>query len=246
MVYLKSNDDTDDFNHIDAGEFVHYGANNDEFEDLSETRKGIAWKHFWYNKVQDLSKCMHCNQTIKNHGKTKVLLDHLVTAHEFEGIKPDFDCMEFEDISGRKKNEVWKHFLRSTCGEAAKCIHCQKILKTGSKASTSGISYHLSSVHKISITRKKKASMTMMEGHPMMTEASPVKEEASTEAPEYVDVKFETCWNKLEIHCWNHYRNENSGMEKKIVKIEVCEKYQFYRFHPNCRHKSIHKTGIGV
>ena len=193
MVYLKSNDDTDDFNHIDAGEFVHYGANNDEFEDLSETRKGIAWKHFWYNKVQDLSKCMHCNQTIKNHGKTKVLLDHLVTAHEFEGIKPDFDCMEFEDISGRKKNEVWKHFLRSTCGEAAKCIHCQKILKTGSKASTSGISYHLSSVHKISITRKKKASMTMMEGHPMMTEASPVKEEASTEAPEYVDVKFETC-----------------------------------------------------
>ena len=33
---------------------------------------------------------------------------------------------------------------------------------------------------------------------------------------------------------------------EKIVKIEVCEKYQFYRFHPNCRHKSIHKTGIGV
>ena len=187
MVYLKSNDDDDDdFNDAEhnAGEFVHFGAaiDNDEFEDLSETRKGIAWKHFWYNKVQDLSKCMHCNQTIKNHGKTKVLLDHLVTAHEFEGIKPDFDCMEFEDISGRKKNEVWKHFLRSTCGEAAKCIHCQKILKTGSKASTSGISYHLSSVHKISI-KKKKSSLSMMN-------------EASSEPTEFVDVKFESCWNK--------------------------------------------------
>ena len=28
-----------------------------EYEDMSEQRKGPAWKHFWYNKAADASKC---------------------------------------------------------------------------------------------------------------------------------------------------------------------------------------------
>ena len=177
MAYLKSNED--DFNDHEGG-FDYLKILDQNFEDLSETRKGLCWKHFWYNKEADLSKCMHCLQTFRNHGKTKLLLDHLEQAHNFEGVKPDFDVMEFVDISAKKKNEVWQHFLRSTCGEAAKCRHCHKILKTGSKASTSGIKYHLSSVHKISLQKKRKADLEQ-----------PEQSDIKTEPAELVDVKFE-------------------------------------------------------
>ena len=148
-----------------------------EFEDMSEQRKGPAWKHFWYNKAADASKCMHCHETIKNAGKTKILLAHLEAAHGIGGLRTNFEVMEFEDISAKKKNEVWQYFLRSTCGEAAKCKMCQKILRTGSKASTSGIKYHLSSVHKITFKKKRKSASDSLN--------------ESFEPANIVDVKFE-------------------------------------------------------
>ena len=86
----------------DAEQFLNF----DEFADMSESRKGVAWKHFWFNRAQDASKCMHCHETIKNGGKTKILLAHLEATHGIGGLRQNFEVMHFEDISSKKENNV--------------------------------------------------------------------------------------------------------------------------------------------
>ena len=62
--------------------YDHLGSG---FEDVSHdpNRKSQAWRHFFYNKLLDKSKCKHCKYVVKNHqGSTKSLLGHLRNKHQ--------------------------------------------------------------------------------------------------------------------------------------------------------------------
>lgn len=54
----------------------------------------------------------------------------------------------FEDVSAKRKSDVWQYFLFCKSTEKAKCNLCQHILKA-SGSSTKGLMTHLRSVHKI-------------------------------------------------------------------------------------------------
>jgi len=56
----------------------------------------------------------------------------------------------FEDVSDRRKSEVWSHFLYNKAQETAKCNLCSVILKAGGSRTKSLIN-HLKSKHRIHV-----------------------------------------------------------------------------------------------
>lgn len=56
----------------------------------------------------------------------------------------------FEDVSSKRKSEVWQNFLYCKSTEKAKCNLCQAVLKA-SGSSTKGLITHLKFVHKIAV-----------------------------------------------------------------------------------------------
>jgi len=53
-----------------------------------------------------------------------------------------------EDVSDRRKSEVWSHFLSNRAQETAECNLCSVILKAGG-SSTKSLIKHLKSMHRI-------------------------------------------------------------------------------------------------
>ena len=58
-------------------------------------------------------------------------------------VSDEFDD-EFEDMSHKRRSEVWKHFLQSsTRKEYVKCRHCDKIMVQARGNNTSALMKHL-------------------------------------------------------------------------------------------------------
>ena len=55
---------------------------------------------------------------------------------------------DFEDVSHKRKSEVWLHFLSSKKSNATQCRYCGKIFKRDKKGSTTQLKKHLQVHHK--------------------------------------------------------------------------------------------------
>ena len=60
--------------------------------------------------------------------------------------------IQFKDISGHRKSEVWSHFLYDSDQERAMCKLCSVTLKAGG-SSTKSLICHLKSKHSINVKR---------------------------------------------------------------------------------------------
>ena len=147
----------------------------DVFEDISEHRNSNAWKHFLYNKVQNRSKCRHCNKVLSTGSGTKTMIIHLENDHKIEIEKKVKDSVlnyadldDFEDVRnvknfvtatgrnigavwGRNISRIWEHFHHSKSQEVAKCLHCGGIMKVAN-GKTSNLKKHLNARHNINLS----------------------------------------------------------------------------------------------